>query len=676
MKVNLLLSDTSIEIYASIIENNPDAIFFLSVDGKIMEVNQTVTKLYGYSKEEMQGSHYQDSIVPDYLELTNQHFTQVLQGTPCEYEAQAFHKSGEIIHVLVKNIPLVVKGEVVGVCGVVKDKTDLYQTKASLIHMEESFKAVFESTSDAVYLLDLDKNVIQVNPAFEELYGWKREEVIGKPLCVVPQDGIPQYNDLKDRVYQGETVNGIELTRIKKDGIIINVSATLSAIRDENGHIVGISGIARDITKQKKLEDSLKESKERYKQVLEFLPKGVIIHCNGIILYTNSTALKMTKEENVVGKRMTDYIDPKYHEFFQNRLYQVTEEQQAFPMTEFKWVRADGVVIDIEVHSTTIDFDGERNVLTIIEDITDSKQMERALKESQQNLEVMNKALDESSILAITNQKGIIEFANDKFFEISQYSKEELIGQDHRILNSGYHSKEFFQDMWKTIGNGETWKGEVRNKAKDGTFYWVDTTIVPFLNAKGKPYRYASIRNDITERKQAEKALCKSEKRYRTLVELSPQPIVVHTDGFVKYVNQAGIETFGLQNLETFIEIPVLDFIHPDYHEKVIERMKEMKKEGQTVELMEEKIIRPDGSIIDVEVAGGGIIYEGKPSAQVIFRDITERKQAEEALRESEEKYRLIAENMTDLVSIVDLNGFVKYASPSHVSVLGLPRSL
>ena len=195
-------------------------------------------------------------------------------------------------------------------------------------------------------------------------------------FIVVPQDGIPQYNDLKDRVYQGETVNGIELTRIKKDGTTINVSATLSAIRDENGHIVGISGIARDITKQKKLEDSLKESKERYKQVLEFLPKGVIIHCNGIIRYTNSTALKMTKEENVVGKRMTDYIDPKYHEFFQNRLYQVTEEQQAFPMTEFKWVRADGVVIDIEVHSTTIDFDGERNVLTIIEDITDSKQMD------------------------------------------------------------------------------------------------------------------------------------------------------------------------------------------------------------------------------------------------------------------------------------------------------------
>jgi len=116
-------------------------------------------------------------------------------------------------------------------------------------------------------------------------------------------------------------------------------------------------------------------------------------------------------------------------------------------------------------------------------------------------------ALDESTIIAIADQKGIIKKANSNFCKISKYSEEELIGQDHRIINSGYHTKEFIHDLWVTIANGKIWKGEFKNKAKDGTFYWVDTTIVPFLNEQGKPYQYLSIRVDITDRKEAEEYL-------------------------------------------------------------------------------------------------------------------------------------------------------------------------
>lgn len=137
------------------------------------------------------------------------------------------------------------------------------------------------------------------------------------------------------------------------------------------------------------------------------------------------------------------------------------------------------------------------------------------------DLDHLRSAIDEAAIVAITDQKGTITYVNNKFCAISKYSKEELLGQNHRIINSGYHSKEFFVDMWKTIANGGTWEGEVRNRAKDGSFYWVNTTIVPFMNDQGKPVQYVSVRYEITARKLAEEKL----KVYAKRLEISNQEL-------------------------------------------------------------------------------------------------------------------------------------------------------
>ncbi len=540
------------QFLCSVVRNSPDITTIIGADGTISYESPSVERILGYKPEELVGTDVLALVHPDDVELVKYLLLRVLkgEGTPnsrLEFRCRHADGSWRRLEVAIANLM-----DVPGVRGILVNSRDVGGRKWARESIKESYElleAVIESTTDIVFVKDLEGRYRLINRAGAEAFGKSVEEIIGKDDAeLFSDDGCEIMERDREVLISGETHTTEVIKTI--DGHRRTYLSTEGPYRDARENITGLFGLARDITDRKEIEDALRESEARLKAAQKIARVG--------------------QWEQVINGDLY-WSDELF------RIYGFTPRQFAPTYEDFS------------------------------------------------------------------------ERLHPDDVELVEQVQEDFLNARHDV-QSGVECRIIRPD------------GEVRAVYNDFELSH---------DEEGRLAKISGTVQDITWRKKAEEELRDSEARYRSLVELSPDAVVVHSGREIIYVNSAGVKLYGASSPAEIIGKNPLEFVHPDYREAVQARMADYAERREPAPLMEQKYIRADGGTIDVEVVGVPINYGGKRAAQVVIRDVTKRKRVEAALRESEKRFSTLIRHGWDIVSILESDGTIRYESPAVERVLG-----
>ena len=622
-------------------------------DGKFCYTNPTFQHNTGYSEDELLGRDSLELIVPEDRERVRENAVKMLKGeSTLPHEFRVIHNDGSIHWVMESVAPVQYRGRP-AILGNFVDITEHKQ-------IQEQHKLFAEHSMDIIYCLRLeDEHYIYLSPAVERMLGYTAQEALAlQTKDVLTQESYEkQKSEMLKDIENGVLQRTLQLEAVHKDGHIVPIEVHASFISDETGQPVEIVGIVRDITERKQQE-------LEYKTIIRATVDGfLLVDMQGRFLEVNDAYSRLIGygRDELLMMNISDIEVIEKPGETAARIARIREVGGDHFETHHK--RKDGSIVDVEVSVNYLKVSGGR-LVSFIRDITERKRAENTLQAEKNKLQSLIDAMD--STLTIQDTEYNIIYQNEK----SRIASDgDHVGEK---CYRAYEGREKVCDgcpVEEAFKDGKSHTSERRTVISGKVAFW-ENTANPIRDAGGRVVACLEVARDITERKHVEEELQKSEERYRQLAENAGEAILVVQDGMIRFSNPKGAELSGY-SIEELTSRSFAEFIHLDDSDMVTDRYLKRLNGDTPPQTYDFRIIKRDGAIMWTELNAVLISWDNRPAVLCFMSDITERKQAEEELRESKERFQNLAEGTSDWIWEVDTDGVYTYANPKIKDLLG-----
>ena len=630
--------------------------------GVVREANQALARMFGYEQaSEMVGKNGLDLTDAPGREMIRQHIQSHSEES---YEVTGLRQDGSAFPCQIRSREIFYQGRAMRVSTFL-DMTSLREREKEILESEEKFRCLAEAATEGVGIT-LQGKILEVNQALGRMFGYEPSEMIGRSAM---EFCAPESLAEMTRMALSDKEEPYEGMGVRKDGTRIPLQVSGRAI-PFRGHRVRVA-VFKDMTKQREVETARSRSEARLQAVFNSGSQTmVVLDRQGRLESFNTRAeAEMKRVRGLTletGRPMAEYLDPAllavFKENFEKSLQGQTllSERQVIGLEQDHW-------FEFQYHPV-LDEQGQTTAVCVTSVcIDDRKKAEDILRQSEERFRRIFEDGSVGMTLVAPDKKFF--HVNRAFCDLVGYSPEELYAMTFRDIT---HPDDLEQNILLSEGlpQGRGFQMQKRYQHKDGGVVWANITVTALRDEKGRYLHSLGIIENITEQKRVEENIRESEDRYRRLVEFSPDSIFVYTNEKIVYVNPAGLKLLGASDPGQVVGLPVLSLAHPDDRAVVARRIENVTRNRGVNPPLEQKFIRVDGQSVEVEAQGTSFAYMGKPAGLMIARDITQRKRAIQAFRESQESYRRLVEFFPETV-LVHSEGKLLYINPPGLKMFG-----